>query len=78
MPAVMTTCQQKVKFSKNLFMLERYQKQHQTTLVTFSSLFPPNDSNFTVIGSFLLLCMGGVGGVGVGVTKFCNNLFGGG
>ena len=42
-------------------------------------LFPLNASNFTLIGSLLLaLGMGGVGGVGVGVTKFCNNLFGGG
>ena len=48
--------------------------------ITFSSLlFPPNGSNLTLIGSFLLaLGMGGVGGVGVGVTKFCNSLLGGG
>ena len=48
--------------------------------ITFSSLlFPPNVSNLTFIGSFLLaLGMGGVGGVGVGVTKFCNSLLGGG
>ena len=55
-------------------------RKTSTFSFTFSSLlFPPNDSNLTLIGSFLLaLSMGGVGGVGVGVTKFCNNLFGGG
>ena len=45
---------------------------------TFSSLFPLIGSNFTLMGSFLLLGIGGVGGVGVGETKFCKSRFGGG
>ena len=45
---------------------------------TFSSLFPLIGSNFTLMGSFLLLDIGGVGGVGVGETKFCKSRFGGG
>ena len=71
---------QKLLLFRSLVFIER--QENINIFITFSSLlllFPPNASNFTLIGSLLLaLGMGGVGGVGVGVTKFCNNLFGGG
>ena len=86
MQGVMTACHVVEKLCKKLLLLQKPRfcfgkdRKNINTFITFSSLlFPPNDSNLTLIGSFLLdLGMGGVGGVGVGVTKFCNNLFGGG
>ena len=86
MQVVMTACHvelklvQKLLLFRSLVFIER--QENINIFITFSSLlllFPLNASNFTLIGSLLLaLGMGGVGGVGVGVTKFCNNLFGGG
>ena len=84
MLAVMTGChvaKSRAKTSvalKAIFFFEIH--KNINIFITFSSLlFPPNGSNLTLIGSFLLaLGMGGVGGVGVGVTKFCNSLLGGG
>ena len=86
MQVVMTACHVEPKFVQKLLLfrsLVSIERQKNINIfITFSSLlllFPLNASNFTLIGSLLLaLGMGGVGGVGVGVTKFCNNLFGGG
>ena len=84
MPSVMTTCQnhdQKniVSYTANEFTNTSETKTTaKSATFTFPSLLLPEDSNFTVMGSFTLLGNGGVFGVGVVETKFCNNRFGGG